>query len=102
MKIRTGFVSNSSSTSFIIIFPEGFDATTLSSDADAKKLLRHMQDEGELWESQVEDILEDPEDEYGEIENLIEPYKIAQKYGASEDGAIIVVNTKKVKDILGM
>jgi hypothetical protein len=61
-----------------------------------------MQDEGELWESQVEDILEDPEDEYGEIENLIEPYKIAQKYGASEDGAIIVVNTKKVKDILGM
>ena len=101
MKIRTGFVSNSSSTSFVVIFPEGFDAATLSSDKNVKKLLKEMQAEGELWESQVEDILEDPEDEYGEIENLIKPYKIAEKFGGSDDGSIIVVNTKKVKEIIG-
>ena len=46
MKIRTGFVSNSSSTSFVVIFPEGFDAATLSSDKNVKNLLKESRIRG--------------------------------------------------------
>jgi hypothetical protein len=37
MKIRNGFVSNSSSSSFVILLPDNFDINSIDFDAEVKK-----------------------------------------------------------------
>lgn len=42
MKIRSGFVSNSSSSSFVVVTPNNYDYTTQIEDEDLKELYKRI------------------------------------------------------------
>ena len=101
MKIRNGFVSNSSSSSFVILLPENFKLDL--SDVDFEDY--------EVEEKDVQDafdnLLRDKEiwdEEYGEenevLGDALEDYIVATIDTSPEGGQLILADPKKVKKIL--
>ncbi len=108
MKIRNGFVSNSSSSSFVILLPNNFDINAV----DFGTLVEEY-GEGEIdvdqARSATEQFLKNKEfweqDGYPEMEiirTIFKKYVIAEMDGGPDDGKIIIASTKKVKKILGI
>lgn len=114
MKIRQSFVSNSSSTSYVVLFPEGATAD----DLELKNLegaVAEMQDsEGTDEEEAKKDLLEglsrllggssisDYDD--GALVNvlpdLLDDYVIASMESGPDAGCVMVAQSAKVKKIL--
>jgi len=110
MKIRAGFVSNSSSSSFVVLLPEKFieniDFNEIT-DGDEdfpldefKKMLNEFIEEGCLWLEQIYDYESDGRDFYEILDNLLDPYVIASMDTSSDAGQIVIADREKIKKIL--
>ena len=110
MKVRNGFVSNSSSSSFVVLLPENFLDTVdyekiRDGDEDfpidaLKQLLENLVKDECLYMNDVYDA--DAEDyELDEvIDEIMEPYVIAEFDTGPDEGSIVVADREKVKTIL--
>ena len=111
MKIRTGFVSNSSSSSFVLLLPENFienidfDKVT-DGDEDFpldefKRMLNDLVDTGGLWVDGIYDEYEmDDRSFYDLLYDLISPFVIANIDGPSGGDQIVIVDREKIKKML--
>ena len=114
MKIRSGFVSNSSSSSFVILLPENFleivdyDKIT-DGDEDFpldtfKGLLKKLIDEKGLYNDDVYEYSKsNGAVEYylsDTLNDIIRPYIIAEVEGGPDEGQFIIADTKKINEIL--
>lgn len=111
MKLRKGFVSNSSSSSFIVLLPENFieiiDFDNITEGYDEfltdkfKELLNKFISEGGIWS----DSIYNDYDEYGYelhdvLHEVIQPY-IVETFDAGPDaGQIKILDREKIKKLL--
>lgn len=110
MKLRNGFVSNSSSSSFVVLLPEdfietlNFDEITDGDDDfpldDFKALLDKLIKEDGIWSEEIYDFDKDDYEFEDILNNLLEPYVIATIDTSSDAGQIVVADSKKIKKIL--
>lgn len=113
MKVRTGFVSNSSSSSFVVLFPKSgitFEQLIEKFGADKYANLRDMYDDVTddsvrnrfddlVWHGYIsEDATSDGS--YDVFQDLIRDYVIASVDGASGDGQIVLVAPEQIEKIL--
>jgi len=109
MKIRNGFVSNSSSSSFVVLLPDNFleeiDYTKISDGDDEfpmdefKKLITDFVNNGGMWDEEIYDYDTDW-DFYDILYDLMQPYVIASVEGGPDSGSWTVASKDKVREIL--
>jgi len=122
MKIRNGFVSNSSSSSFVVLLPKNFDAKDFV-DKNINKLDSYIaedildnfeyegdDEDGFVKEKTIEIINKfikhksvyqyDDGCDMSVIESLLEDYVIASMDVSSDSGCGVLLNTDKVEKIL--
>jgi len=90
MKIRSGFVSNSSSSSFVILLPK----KERPSD-DLTPIFNQLVEQGELWAEQVEDL-----DAYDRLVEELSKYVVATLDTGPDAGQIIVADREKVRAVI--
>lgn len=111
MKIRAGFVSNSSSSSFVLLLPENFiqtidfDKITQGDEDfpldDFKRLINDFVTRGGMWMESIYDYDEEDYDFVDILDDLIRPYVIAEvEQGSSDGGQYVVVDRKKISKLL--
>ena len=112
MKIRNGFVSNSSSSSFVVLLPENFVETIdfnkiVNEDddfplEDFKKVVDRLLIEEGLWLEEIYNMQpRDSDYDFREIlDDLLDPYVIASMEGGPDEGQIVVANREKIKKLL--
>lgn len=110
MKLRTGFVSNSSSSSFILLLPENFietidfDKVTQGDEDfpldDFKRLINDLTVRGGMWRESIYDY--DQQDyEFADIlDELVRPYVVAGVDGGPDEGQYVVLNREEIKKLL--
>lgn len=107
MKIRNGFVSNSSSSSFVVLLPDNFlenvdydEITNNDEDFpvdDLKSLLEEFVKRGVIWNEEIYNY----DNEFADIlYELVEPYIIASMDTGPDEGQIIIADKNKIKEIL--
>lgn len=108
MKIRNGFVSNSSSSSFIVLLPVNFinnidyDDITNGDEDYPLDILKEMIEEF-VRDSVISQYDTDNVDGYylyDDLTTIIKPYVIAEIEVGSDSGEIIVADSKKISEIL--
>jgi hypothetical protein len=105
MKIRNGFVSNSSSSSFIVLLPDNFleiiDYEKIINTNELnkfKKLLNKFIEENGIW---MEDIYNYNGNSFDEIlYDILEPYIVTSIDVAPDAGQFIVLDSDRVSEIL--
>jgi len=112
MKVRSGFVSNSSSSSFVVLLPENFLETVdydkiTNGDEDFplesfKDLLNEVIANDGIWMEEIYKYDEDDYDFRDILDTLFDPYVIASFDTGPDEGQIAIANPKKVKEILGL
>lgn len=114
MKTRNGFVSNSSSTSFVILLPENFDVETDVNWEDIKDSLyeydKNVEESARIPKTKEAiktlikkgyvDGYDDGDDVYA-LEKALKKYIVAEiETGGGGDDAAILVSPEKVKKIM--
>ena len=116
MKIRTGFVSNSSSSSFVVLIPSGLDVDRFPEPSEEqydwydiepedrpeyfkkiKDSIRALQQGGEIWRDEDYYV-------FGLLEKLLEDYIVGSVSTGPDEGTIVGVSPKKkakLKTLLG-
>ena len=105
MKIRQGFVSNSSSSSFVVLLPENFDVNSIDysefqdqldyHETDAKSVkvaLDELIKNGYIWDERYS--------EKAVLEEVLRPYVIAEIDGGPDEGQIVLAKMDVIKNIL--
>ena len=110
MKIRNGFVSNSSSSSFIVLLPDNFlnkvdyDKITQGDDdfpkEDFKRLLEDFVVQDGIWNEGIYDYDNDGWEFADILYDLMQPYIIGSVDGGPDEGQWSVANKEKVREIL--
>lgn len=112
MKIRNGFVSNSSSSSFVILLPENFVETI-----DFEKITRGDEDfplddfkrlindfvkrRKGMWMEEIQEYDEQDYDFVDIIYELTRPYVVADvETGSGDGGSYVVLDREKIKAML--
>jgi hypothetical protein len=110
MKIRNGFVSNSSSSSFVVLLPENFLETidyvkiTEGDDefpiSEFTRLLLDFTENGGIWEEEISEY-DDQDYEFCDIlHDLVEPYVIASISTSSDGGQIVIADRETIKKLM--
>ncbi len=110
MKMRKGFVSNSSSSSFVILLPEKFSID----DIDWSKYNMFINDETTKEESikivkeSIKKIIQEKRlfeygnyDSFNIIPEIFSDFIIAEIECGSDEGQIVLVDRDKVKKLIG-
>jgi hypothetical protein len=113
MKVRAGFVSNSSSSSFVVVLPDNFlekidydkivDGNEKFPLDKFKSLVETFVHDKYMYDEQIYEY--DKKGKYDFYDHLIElvrPYVIADIDGSSDDGKIVVVDKSDVMKVLGL
>jgi len=104
MKIRNGFVSNSSSSSFVICLPENFDINSIDFEKASQR--KYCQKTPDQLRKTIEKLINDKGmDQYdgGDIysaSDILKDYIIASMETGPDAGQIILVDVNKVKKIV--
>jgi len=117
MKIRNGFVSNSSSSSFVLLLPDNFlkgvdydkivKENQFTEDDEEKfpiekfkELLTNFVNDGGMWDEEIHDY--DPDDwEFHEIfYELMQPYVLTSMDAGPDAGQWTVIDKNKIDEIL--
>jgi len=102
MKIRNGFVSNSSSSSFVILLPENF--TLDLSEFDFKDSYTNEEEVRQMFNKLLHENEVCPGYEsgaFGVLEQVLNDYTIATFETGPDAGQIVLADQDKVKKILG-
>jgi len=115
MKIRNGFVSNSSSSSFVVLLPDNFlekvdyDKITENYDEfpldDFKDLLKNFVNNRGMYNEEIYEYENDLDldDDYEFVDLLleqIEPYILTSIESGPDQGQYVVISRKEVEKIL--
>lgn len=92
MKIRKGFVSNSSSSSYIVLLPEDFEKE-LPED-ELVDIVNKLVTEKELWEYEEDGEI------YDVLLEKLNRYIVAELDGGPDSGKIVIANPEKVRTII--
>jgi len=93
MKIRNGFVSNSSSSSFVVLLPE--DVEKERPVDDLTPYANQLIEQGELWREEIDDG-----DAYDRLVESLTRYVVATLHGGPDEERIVVANNEKVRAII--
>jgi hypothetical protein len=116
MKIRNGFVSNSSSSSFVVLLPDNFDVTSFvethwkdvdlsdfdfDDDADddtakakVNEIVKKFIEDGEVYEGNEDDHL-------WLVRELFRDYIMADFDVSSDSGSGVILDNAEIRKILG-
>ena len=111
MKIRNGFVSNSSSSSFVLLLPENFiegvDYDKIVQDYSEefpvekfKELLTRFVADGGMWDEDIYDYDPDDWEFHNILYELMQPYVLASMDSGPDSGQWTVIDKDKVMNIL--
>jgi uncharacterized protein (DUF2249 family) len=108
MKVRSGFVSNSSSTSFIVIIPPDFNAKVAVDKVpkSRREFVMDMLTKLQSGEHVYEDLYDDHEKNdvypaaYEDLVKILKKYTVADKRSGPDDGEIVPVDVAKARRIL--
>jgi hypothetical protein len=111
MKIRNGFVSNSSSSSFVILLPENFKETIdydkiTGGDEDFplddfKRLINDFVKQKGMWTESIYEYDEQDYDFVDIIYELTRSYVVAEvETGSGDGGSYVVLDREKIKKML--
>ena len=111
MKIRNGFVSNSSSSSYVILLPKDFDVNSFSvSDEKIQKLNKWREDEDKWDQNRIREEITNfilykyanPNDSgnYDVLAEVLEEYVIATIETGPDSGEAILIDADKALQIL--
>jgi hypothetical protein len=97
MKIRSGFVSNSSSSSFILLLPKNFDVETqdyssFENPIKAKNCLKKLIKDNQLWQDGNYDV-------YHDLTTFLKDYIITSIDTGPDEGTINLLNNRDVEKI---
>lgn len=113
MKIRAGFVSNSSSSSFVVVLPENFvesvdyDKITDGDEDfpldDFKRLLNDLVNDKCMYDDEIYNYDKKHRYEFmNKLRELIDPYCIASFDTSSDSGQVVVADRDEIIKILGL
>lgn len=95
MKIRIGFVSNSSSSSYVVLMPEDFEKQLPSGEREEIiALAEKLATDGQLWQE------EEDGGDYEELLQKVDRYIVATVDSGPDDGKIILCDPRKVRKII--
>ena len=106
MKIRNGFVSNSSSSSFVILLPRGFDIESIDMTAmceqndvgveSVKRTFRKFLKYKEIYERECRGSVIDV------LYEILRPYTIASIETGPDEGRMVLADEMEIRKILGI
>ena len=105
MKVRKGFVSNSSSTSFVVMLPDDYKVPATESE-QLKEVFQMLVSKGEIYQEEMAELDEgfwdknavSEEEPYSEayfrLCELLDKHVVASLYGSDGEGRVVLGKKK--------
>jgi hypothetical protein len=98
MKQRNGFVSNSSSSSYIVVVPDGFNP--VSDDPNVHKVWEYVKQHGEMNDQyDYPPDIDDGGEAFGRLIDLLRRYSLEKISTGPDDGTnIILISNERIRE----